>query len=256
MEEVNNLAIDNHEQNESTDSKVSLWLGCTTRFYFENIPDTIKSILDKMEIDYHVIDEDANKYSCCASTLWGLGLEKEAENNKAKLEPALKQDGNNVSRLVSPCPGCTKIFGEKYDLDQKPQHITKFLFDNLDRMKFKNDDPIQVSYHDSCHLARGLGVIEEPRVIMEKIPNLTLKELSNIGENALCCASGGGMRAYNKEMADSMSGLIVRDALSKGSTILITACPFCERSFNMGRDQIGADLEVKNLLTLIDDYLI
>ncbi len=237
------------------DHEVSLWFGCTTRFYFENIIKTVKSILKKLNVVYKVLDEDTNKYSCCASTLWGIGLEEFAESNKTKLEAILNQDYEKGAQLVSPCPGCTQIFNNKYDLYYKPQHITKYLYDNLDKLEFKNGPPIQVSYHDSCHLAKGLGIIEEPRKILQKIPNLKLSELSHYGENALCCGSGGGMRAYNKELADSMSSLIVQDALSLGSTTLVSACPFCERSFNLGRDLIGANIEVINLLTLVDKQL-
>jgi hypothetical protein len=63
------------------------------------------------------------------------------------------------------------------------------------------------------------------------------------------------LRAGNKELADSMSSLIVREALALGSSMIVTACPFCERSFCEGRDLIEADIEVRNLLTLVDEHL-
>lgn len=240
----------------SKNNPVHLWLGCTTRFYFEDTVKSIKSIFKKLNIDYEILDEEENKYSCCASTLWGIGLNEYAENNRSKLEPILKKQMENEYQVISPCPGCTQIFNKKFHFDSKPKHITQFLFDNLEIMKFENTEQVQVSYHDSCHLARGLGVIEEPRAILQKIPNLTLKELSGYGEKALCCGSGGGMRAYNRDLADSMSSLIVEEAISLGSSAIVTACPFCERSFIEGRNLLNPDFKVRNLLSIVDEYLI
>jgi Fe-S oxidoreductase len=240
----------------SNGNKVKLWMGCTTRFYFENTIKSIRSIMDKLNMEYEIIDEDNNQYSCCASTLWGIGLNQYAEENRSKMEPLINTKIKNGIKLVSPCPGCTQVFNKKYDLETKPLHITQFLSENLDNMKFQNHEPITVTYHDSCHLAKGLGVVEEPRRIIEKIPGLTLKELSAHGEEALCCGSGGGLRAHNKELADSMSSLIVKEAQSLGAHMIISACPFCERSLNFGRDLIEADIEVRNLLTIMDESLI
>jgi heterodisulfide reductase subunit D len=234
---------------------VSLWFGCTTRYYFDNTMASLRSILDKMNLKFDVIDKDDNQNSCCASTLWGIGFSDIAEENKAKMEPVLKDKTEDGSQLVSPCPGCTQIFNKKYDFDSKAKHITQFLSENLDKMKLENNEPIIVTYHDSCHLARGLGVVDEPRRLIKSIPNLTFKELSYNGENALCCGSGGGLRALNKDLADSMSSLIVKEAQSLGAQMIISACPFCERSLNFGKDLAEADIEVRNLLTLLDEHL-
>jgi Fe-S oxidoreductase len=215
----------------------------------------LQSVLKKIDLEFDVIDENENQNSCCASTLWGIGLSEVAQENKAKMEPVLKSKSEGDSQVVSPCPGCTLTFSKRYDLDKKPLHVTQFLSKNLEKMKFENAKEITVTYHDSCHLAKGLGVVEEPRNIINKIPNLKFKELSFNGENGLCCGSGGGLRALNKDLADSMSSLIVKEAESLGASMIISACPFCERSLNFGKEKIGANIEVKNLLTLVDEHL-
>lgn len=235
---------------------VSLWFGCTTRYYFENTMKSLKSIIHKMNMNFDVIDKDNNQNTCCASTLWGIGFIDSAEDNRSRMEPIIKSKTENGSKLVSPCPGCTQVFNKKYEFDTKVQHITQFLSENLDKMKLKNDKPITVTYHDSCHLAKGLGIVDEPRTLIKSIPNLEFKELSSHGEDALCCGSGGGLRALNKELADSMSSLIVKEAQSLGVQMIITACPFCERSLNFGKELIGSDIEVRNLLTLLDEHLL
>jgi len=234
---------------------IEIWHGCTTRYYFDGTIKALQSVLKKINLNFQVIDENENKNSCCASTLWGIGLSDAAEENKAKMEPVLKTKSEGDSQLVSPCPGCTQTFSKKYDLEKDPLHVTQFLAENLDKMKLENPNPLTATYHDSCHLARGLGVVEEPRNIIKKIPNLEFKELSFHGKDALCCGSGGGLRALNKDLADSMSSLIIKEAESLGASMIITACPFCERSLNFGKEKVGSKIEVKNLLILVDEHL-
>jgi len=45
-----------------------------------------------------------------------------------------------------------------------------------------------VTYHDSCSGLRELGVSEQPRALLQKIPGLTLKEMKDC---TACCGFGG-----------------------------------------------------------------
>ena len=72
--------------------------------------------------------------------------------------------------------------------------------------------PQRVAYHDACHLAHAQGIRQEPRDLLESIPNLTLVEIPD-GET--CCGSAG---TYNLEQPEIASTLGVR----KVGTILET----------------------------------
>jgi glycolate oxidase iron-sulfur subunit len=37
--------------------------------------------------------------------------------------------------------------------------------------------PLRVAYHDACHLAHAQQVRNQPRVLLEAIPNLELREV-------------------------------------------------------------------------------
>jgi len=57
--------------------------------------------------------------------------------------------------------------------------------------RFKREFRARVTYHDSCHLAHGLGVREGPRQLIRSIPGVELIEL---GEADLCCGSAGSYK--------------------------------------------------------------
>jgi Fe-S oxidoreductase len=93
--------------------------------------------------------------------------------------------------------------------------------------------------------------------MIKAVPNVTLKEMKHNLEGSFCCGSGGGVRAYNKDMADSASAIRVAEAISTGAKYFITACPFCERSFISAQaNKDGLDgIEVINLVDFIAGFL-
>jgi Fe-S oxidoreductase len=53
-----------------------------------------------------------------------------------------------------------------------------------------------VTYHDSCHPARSMGMLEEPRTILRHAVQRFVEMPANtIRENTLCCGAGGGLDA-------------------------------------------------------------
>lgn len=82
----------------------------------------------------------------------------------------------------------------------KMVHITEFTADLLYHDKLKLDksrnDHLVVTFHDSCNTARGMGLLEEPRYIIDKVCNhfYEMPE-ETIREKTLCCGSGAGLNA-------------------------------------------------------------
>ena len=79
-------------------------------------------------------------------------------------------------------------------------HITEFTADLIKNGKLKLDktrnDHLNVTYHDSCNTARGMGLLEEPRYIINNVCN-QFHEMpeDTIREKTFCCGSGTGLNA-------------------------------------------------------------
>ena len=95
---------------------------------------------------------------------------------------------------VSPITG-TKFENAK---SAKMVHIGEFTADLIKNNKLKLDpsknDHWNVTFHDSCNPARSMGLIEEPRYIINNVCN-HFHEMpeSTIKENTFCCGSGAGL---------------------------------------------------------------
>ncbi len=235
----------------ATTETVHVWLGCTTRAFLKDSAKNLFLLLDAMHINYKILD-DADY--CCGSVLFVTGQNKAALENLITVEKFLTK--KKVKHLLSICPGCTRTFKEFY-LPRKTnplksvEHYTETFVRFLSNIEFKYSGKYLVTYHDPCHLARHMGITEPPRSIIKALPGVIFKELPLHEDDAFCCGSGGGMRSYNKDMANGASLLRLREAEELGVDILLTTCPFCERSFRSAQELPEATKKMK-ILNLVD----
>lgn len=80
----------------------------------------------------------------------------------------------------------------------KMVHICEFTADLLNKGAIKIDpsrnDHWRVTFHDSCNPARAMGLLEEPRYILNKVCNNFFEMPENtIREQTFCCGSGSGI---------------------------------------------------------------
>jgi Fe-S oxidoreductase len=80
----------------------------------------------------------------------------------------------------------------------KMVHICEFSADLIRNGKLKLDkkrnDRWRVTFHDSCNPARALGLLEEPRYILNNVCNHFYEMPENtIREQTFCCGSGSGL---------------------------------------------------------------
>jgi Fe-S oxidoreductase len=97
---------------------------------------------------------------------------------------------------VSPITG-TKFENAK---SNKIVHISEFTADLIKHGKLNLDprriDNYIVTFHDSCNVSRGMGMLEEPRYIIKNVCNNFYDMPPNtIRENTFCCGSGSGLNA-------------------------------------------------------------
>ncbi|BEQ13834.1 4Fe-4S ferredoxin [Desulfoferula mesophila] len=82
----------------------------------------------------------------------------------------------------------------------KMVHITEFTADLIKNNKLKLDpsqnDHIIPTFHDSCNTSRGMGMLEEPRYVLNNVCNNFVDMAPQVTrENTFCCGSGSGLNA-------------------------------------------------------------
>lgn len=94
----------------------------------------------------------------------------------------------------------------------KVVHIAEFTADLIKHGKLNLDpsrnDHLKVTFHDSCNVARGMGMLDEPRYIIENVCNHFYEMPANtIREHTFCCGSGSGLNAGENTELRMVGGL-------------------------------------------------
>lgn len=94
------------------------------------------------------------------------------------------------------------ITGTKFEntISNKIVHISEFTADLIKHGKInldpKRNEDYKVTFHDSCNVSRGMGMLEEPRYVIKNACNNFYEMPANtIRENTFCCGSGAGLNA-------------------------------------------------------------
>lgn len=80
-----------------------------------------------------------------------------------------------------------------------------------------------VTYHDSCHMCRMLGLRDEPRRLLQQ----TGHELVEMAEADRCCGFGGLFSIRMPEISNAMTAEKLEQAAATGAPRLVSADPGC-----------------------------
>lgn len=281
---------------DNKDAKIAYFVGCTAAYRQQQIAVHTESILNKLGIEFTVLSDEV----CCGSPILRTG-QRDVFRTVMDENIELFKDFDLV--LFS-CAGCYKTFRNDYPhmsgepLPFKTRHAVEFVYDLLEEGKIKIDKPYnkKVTWHDPCHSIRHIGLAIEkeilagsknwlldsrnaekakqqhyelPRVVLNNIPGLELREMYRIKGDSFCCGAGGGVKAQFPDMAMFAAKERMKEAASTGADIIMTSCPFCVTNFTdavnelqkeeqeTGRDlsDQGSKMKVVELLELLDELL-
>jgi Fe-S oxidoreductase len=123
------------------------------------------------------------------------------------------------------------------------RHITQFVQEALKRgtLKFKRGLKERIIYHDPCYLSRGVGVIAEPRFILNNIPDIQLLEFDMHGLESRCCGAGGAARKvyHDNAIADR----------------LILSCPACYEKVNEALTGHDKQIKIMDIMELVSELI-
>jgi Fe-S oxidoreductase len=99
----------------------------------------------------------------------------------------------------------------------KMVHISEFTADLIKHGKLNLDKSrnshIKATYHDSCNPARAMGLMDEPRYILDHVVDWVEMPENTIREQTFCCGSGTGLNT------DEIMELRMRSGLPRANAV-------------------------------------
>jgi len=236
-------------------AEVVFFVGCVPSFYPQvyRVPQSMVRIMERAEVDFATL---GGKEWCCGFPLIVAGVGKSVQELASHNVGAVRKMG--AKRLVTACPSCfhtwkvdyPRIIGEPLGFEVR--HSTELLADLISDGKVRlGQFPHLVTYHDPCDLGRSSGIYDPPRRIIQAIPGVTLIEMAQNRENALCCGGGGDLEMVDSDLVSAIAARKIQMALDTGAEIIVTACPQCKRTLMNAARQEKARMRVLDIVELV-----
>jgi iron-sulfur cluster protein len=236
--------------------KVALYAGCLLDFVYPKIGEGVVSALN--EVGYKVIFPE--NQSCCGAPANYMG-----DRNNAIKSAILNIEGlasEKVDYVVSACPTCThalkeykELLKDNPEMLKRAEELNRKLYDFsklitiLGGLEDKGDGlPLKVTYHDSCHLKRTMGVYQEQRDLLSGTSGVELVEMK---ESDRCCGFAGSYSIKFPEISVPILERKLKNILETGAEVVAVDCPGCLMQIAGGLDQKDSKIRVKHTAELL-----
>jgi L-lactate dehydrogenase complex protein LldE len=106
----------------------------------------------------------------------------------------------------------------------------------------------KVTYHDSCHLLRGLGVQEQPRKLLTDVLGVELIEMHN---SDYCCGFGGAFSVKYPDISNAMVADKAKNIMDTGADTVVGCDMGCLMNIQGKLSRLGSDIKVMHLAQLL-----
>jgi Fe-S oxidoreductase len=238
-----------------------LYLGCAFGFdsRSQQAGRELIKILQSAQVDFGILGQAE---TCCGETARRLGHEYlfqvMTEENIATFSSI------SFNKVVTPCAHCFNTlkneypqFGGNYNVLHHTEFLAQLIRENLIEIA-PNEDNRNFTFHDSCYLGRYNKIYDDPRQILNMIPNLELSEMERTRENGFCCGGGGGHMWMEIDPETRINHRRLDEAVNQvQADTIITACPYCLIMFEdaISSKGVGETVKAMDISEVISDNI-
>jgi L-lactate dehydrogenase complex protein LldE len=207
--------------------KVTLFIQCIIDGIFPEVGYAVVRIFEKLGIEV----ECPADQTCCGQPAFNSGYRNEA---KRAAEHFISVFGD-AEVIVCPSGSCVNMVRNHYpelfrddvkmlerakDIGIRTFELTEYLVDILKIEDLGARYDGRITYHDSCHLMRGIGVVEQPRKLIKKIRGAEFVEMN---DSDRCCGFGGAFSVKYPEISTAILEDKVKNIIDSKAEI-VTGC--------------------------------
>lgn len=220
---------------------VALFAGCMTNYIDTQLGVDVYDILMANQVRMlHYADE-----ACCGLPAIMSGDTEQAKRMAvANIRLFAKEE---YDFLIFICPSCATTVKDQWarllehekdsslqrayqNMLSKVMDFNDYLVNVLHIQPPKLKEAVHVTYHDPCHLARGLQVRKEPRQLLQQIG----AKLTEMQEPDSCCGFGGSFSLFHYPVSRRINEEKITHIANTGAQLAITSCPGCVLHLNDG----------------------
>lgn len=238
--------------------KVAFYVGCFLNHSMDQTAHSIVKVLTKNDCEV-VIPKDQ---VCCGLPQYAYGDNETAKVNARKtIDTFLAKDAEVI---LSGCASCVAMLKEDYiklfadepaympkvqqfcdKVVEFSQYMAKI---GVDASQLHNSSAVKVTYHDPCHMVRGIRVTKEPRQMLQILPRVEYIEMN---EASRCCGASGLVQAFYHEISTDITRQKTKNIQNSGAEVVATSCPACMMRIQGGINFAGQNQKVMHVADLM-----
>jgi L-lactate dehydrogenase complex protein LldE len=209
----------------------SIMITCLTDMFFPAVGVAMVTVLRRLGVRV----EFPEGQTCCGMPLFNSGYHDEAAAVAARTVDLFA----SAEHVVVPSGSCAWMVKAEYArllehdarrreaaraLGDRTRELSQFLVEVVGASALTTSFRGSVTYHDSCHLLRGLGESRCPRRLLEGLPGVALRELPGADE---CCGFGGSFSVRLPEVSSAILDKKLDNVERTGADVLVACDAGC-----------------------------
>ena len=234
---------------------VTLFLQCLVDAFTPQVGEAMLQVLRNLGLSVSCRTD----HTCCGQPAFNSGYHREArtaaENFLRRFEGA--------ETIICPSGSCVNMVRHHYlelfeddpewlerarGIAGRTYEFSEFLVDNMGVADTGATYPGKVTYHDSCHLLRGLRVSEQPRKLLRNVKGLEFVELYN---SDYCCGFGGAFAVKYADISTAMVAEKVDHIVASGADTVVGCDLGCLLNIEGMIRRRGLEIKVRHLAEIL-----
>lgn len=241
--------------------RVVFFSGCTIDFVFPETGESVFTVLQDLNME--VLFPEGQ--SCCGKPVIAMGDVETTKKIARENIRALEEQNPDV--IIAACPTCTETlqhyaellkddpeWGPKAEaMANKVREFCSFVaeeYANRGRLKKGTGGP-KVTYHDSCHMKRVLGIENEPRWLLE-VAGCEIVEMKDADK---CCGMSGIFGVKYTELSMPILEQKIANIRETGATITACACSGCMVQIQGGLDKQLPGVQMRHVADILAEKI-
>jgi L-lactate dehydrogenase complex protein LldE len=235
--------------------KASIMITCLGDMFFPEVGVAMVKVLRRLGVS---VDFPEGQ-TCCGMPLFNSGYHGDAAAVAARTVRLFERS----EHVVAPSGSCAWMVKTEYpgllehdaalreaarSLAARTRELSQFLVQVLGVERVASGFRGKVTYHDSCHLLRGLGEARSPRTLLRGLPGVELVELPGADQ---CCGFGGSFSVRLPEVSTAILDRKIESIERTGADCLVACDAGCLLQMGGGLSRRGSPVRVRHLAQLL-----
>lgn len=240
---------------ETTPIRAALMITCLGDMLYPDVGVAIVRLLRTLGVSV----EFPRGQTCCGLPLFNSGYHAEAAQVARRLIDLFRDapyvivpSGSCAWMVKHELPGLVKntpLAADAQQLADRTYELSQFLVRVLGRTRFRARIRGRVTYHDSCHLLRGLHEAATPRQILAELDGVEVVPLPGHDE---CCGFGGSFSVRLPEVSSAILEKKLVSVEATGAACVVACDAGCLMQMAGGLSRRGSRVRAMHLAELLE----